>query len=53
MLEPIGVTALGWVWFGETLGAVAVIGGFAVVAGIVIAQSARAPHVEVEPPAIT
>jgi drug/metabolite transporter (DMT)-like permease len=53
MLEPIGVTALGWVWFGETLGVVAVIGCFAVVAGIVIAQSARAPHVEVEPPAIT
>lgn len=53
MLEPIGVTALGWVWFGETLGVVAVIGCFAVVAGIIIAQSARAPHVEVEPPAIT
>ena len=53
MLEPIGVTALGWVWFGETLGVLAVIGCFTVVAGIIIAQSARAPHVEVEPPAIT
>jgi len=53
MLEPIGVTVLGWLWFGETLGVVAVIGCFAVVAGIIIAQSARGPHVEVEPPAIT
>ena len=47
------LAVLGWVWFGETLGVVAVIGCFAVVAGIIIAQSARAPHVEVEPPAIT
>jgi drug/metabolite transporter (DMT)-like permease len=50
MLEPIGVSALGWVWFGETLGVVALCGGVAVVAGIVLAQSARRPAVMVEPP---
>ncbi|MDQ6934872.1 MAG: DMT family transporter [Actinomycetota bacterium] len=53
MLEPIGVAALGWWWFGESLGPVAVVGCFAVVAGILIAQSARAPHPQMEPPAIT
>ena len=53
MLEPIGVSALGWAWFGETLGVVAVIGCVAVVAGIVVTQSARAPHLAVEPPTIT
>ncbi len=51
MLEPIGVGALGWVWFGETLDAVALVGGVAVVAGIVLAQTARRPApVLVEPP---
>lgn len=52
MLEPIGVAVLGWVWFGETLGPVAVAGCGAVVVGILIAQSARAPHVQVEPPSL-
>jgi drug/metabolite transporter (DMT)-like permease len=49
MLEPIGVSALGWVWFAETLDAVALAGGVAVVAGIVLAQSARRTA-RVEPP---
>lgn len=53
MLEPIGVAALGWIWFGERLGVVAVLGCVAVVAGILVAQSARVVHLEVEPPAIT
>ena len=51
MLEPIGVSALGWAWFGESLGVVAVIGCFAVVAGILLAQAARTEHHE--PPLIT
>ena len=49
MLEPIGVSALGWIWFAETLDAVALVGCVAVVAGIVLAQSARL-SVGVEPP---
>jgi drug/metabolite transporter (DMT)-like permease len=43
MLEPIGVAVLGWLWFRETLGPIAVIGCVAVVAGILLAQSAREP----------
>ncbi len=50
MLEPVGVSALGWWWFSETLGVVAVIGGLAVVLGIVLAQTARRARVLVEPP---
>jgi drug/metabolite transporter (DMT)-like permease len=50
MLEPVGVSALGWVWFAESLGAVAIVGGVAVVAGIVFAQSSRRAPVLVEPP---
>jgi drug/metabolite transporter (DMT)-like permease len=50
MLEPIGVSALGWVWFSETLDTVALTGGVAVVTGIVLAQSARRAPMLVEPP---
>jgi drug/metabolite transporter (DMT)-like permease len=50
MLEPVGVSALGWVWFSESLGAAAVLGAVAVVAGIVIAQTARRAPLLVEPP---
>ena len=53
MLEPVGVSALGWVWFDERLGAVALVGGAAVVAGIVLAQTARPAHMPVEPPLVT
>jgi drug/metabolite transporter (DMT)-like permease len=51
MLEPIGVSALGWGWFGESLGPIAVLGCLAVVAGILIAQASRPAHQE--PVAIT
>ncbi|MBO9522089.1 MAG: EamA family transporter [Nocardioidaceae bacterium] len=44
MLEPIGVSALGWAWFDESLGPIAITGCAAVVAGILIAQSARPEH---------
>ena len=50
MVEPVGVIALGWVWFYESLTVVATIGCIAVVAGIVLAQSARRAPVLVEPP---
>ena len=53
MLEPVGVSALGWVWFHERLDAVALLGGVAVVTGIVLAQSARREHLLVEPPHLT
>jgi drug/metabolite transporter (DMT)-like permease len=49
MLEPIGVSALGWAWFDESLGVVAVLGCLAVVAGILLAQTARLPHEEMPP----
>ncbi len=50
MLEPVGVSALGWVWFREELGLLSILGGVAVVAGILLAQSARRAPVLVEPP---
>lgn len=50
MLEPVGVSALGWWWFGETLGVVATLGCLLVVAGILAAQTGRAPHPIPEPP---
>ncbi|HSJ22132.1 MAG TPA: EamA family transporter [Nocardioidaceae bacterium] len=53
MLEPVGVSALGWLWFAERLDAVAVVGGVTVIAGIVLAQTARQAHVQVEPSMVT
>ncbi len=50
MLEPIGVGALGWVWFEESLGVIALVGAVAVVAGIVLAQTARRGPLIIEPP---
>ena len=50
MLEPVGVSALGWVWFFERLDTIALVGGVAVIAGIVLAESARRAHVVIEPP---
>src|SRR5690606_39635338 len=50
MLEPVGAAGLGWAWFGESLSAVAVVGCFAVVAGMLLAQSARAEHPDDPPP---
>ena len=50
MLEPVGVSALGWVWFAESLDAVALVGGAAVVAGILLAQNARRAPALIEPP---
>jgi drug/metabolite transporter (DMT)-like permease len=47
MLEPVGVAALGWVWFREELGAVAVVGCTLVMVGVLAAQTGR--RVEHEP----
>jgi drug/metabolite transporter (DMT)-like permease len=48
MLEPVGATVLGWVWFGESLTLVQTVGAVAVVTGILLAQTAR-PTVAREP----
>lgn len=53
MLEPVGVSVLGWIWFGEELSLVAALGGVAVVVGIVLAQSARRVPAPAEPPLVT
>lgn len=45
-LEPVGAAVLGWVWFNEVLTAVQVAGGLAVVAAILLAQSARVARPE-------
>ena len=41
MLEPVGATVLGWLWFTEELTAAQVAGMAAVLVGIVLAQTAR------------
>ena len=50
MLEPVGVSVLGWWWFNEDLGTVATVGCTLVLVGIVAAQTGRAPHPLPEPP---
>jgi len=50
MLEPVGVTLLGWAWFGEALTPVQQLGATAVIIGIVLAQTARRLPVAPPPP---
>jgi len=51
MLEPVGAATLGWAWFDETLSPPQLAGAVAVVAGILLAQSARrVARQPVEPP---
>ena len=40
-LEPVVATVIAWLWLGETLGAMQLVGGAIVLAGIFLAQSAR------------
>lgn len=40
-LEPVVATVVAWAWLGETLGAAQLLGGAIVIAGILLAQSAR------------
>ena len=49
MLEPIVATLVGWAWFHEILSTVQVLGVLAVVAGIVLAQTARRVPEELPP----
>ncbi|HYI74931.1 MAG TPA: EamA family transporter [Gaiellaceae bacterium] len=39
--EPVVATVVAWAWLGETLGAAQLVGGLIVIAGILVAQSAR------------
>jgi drug/metabolite transporter (DMT)-like permease len=41
MLEPAAAAAVAWIWLGEALGAAQLAGGAIVLAGIVLAQTAR------------
>jgi drug/metabolite transporter (DMT)-like permease len=41
MLEPVLASAVAWAWLGESLGAVQLAGGLVVLAGILLAQTAR------------
>jgi drug/metabolite transporter (DMT)-like permease len=40
-LEPVVATVVAWAWLDETLGAAQLVGGGVVIAGILLAQSAR------------
>jgi drug/metabolite transporter (DMT)-like permease len=40
-LEPVVATIVAWAWLGETFGPTQLIGGAVVIAGILVAQSAR------------
>jgi drug/metabolite transporter (DMT)-like permease len=41
MLEPVGATIVAWAWLNESLGALQLVGAAIVLAGIVLAQTAR------------
>jgi drug/metabolite transporter (DMT)-like permease len=41
MLEPVTATLVAWIWLGESLAAVQLVGAAVVLAGIGLAQSAR------------
>jgi drug/metabolite transporter (DMT)-like permease len=41
MLEPVAAGAVAWAWLGESLGPAQLLGGAIVLAGIVLAQTAR------------
>jgi drug/metabolite transporter (DMT)-like permease len=40
-LEPVVATLVAWAWLGEALGATQLVGGAVVIAGILVAESAR------------
>ena len=50
MLEPVVAALVGWVWFTETLNAVQLVGMAAVLAGILLAQTARDVEPTLPPP---
>jgi drug/metabolite transporter (DMT)-like permease len=42
MLEPVLAAIVAWIWLGEELAAIQIVGGLIVLVGVLIAQSARA-----------
>jgi drug/metabolite transporter (DMT)-like permease len=40
-LEPVVATVIAWAWLGESFGPTQLIGGAVVIAGILVAESAR------------
>lgn len=50
MLEPVVAALVGWVWFAETLNHVQLVGMAAVLAGILLAQTARDVEPSLPPP---
>jgi drug/metabolite transporter (DMT)-like permease len=50
MLEPVVAALVGWVWFSETLNPVQLVGMAAVLAGILLAQTARDVEPSLPPP---
>jgi drug/metabolite transporter (DMT)-like permease len=50
MLEPVVAALVGWVWFAETLNSVQLVGMAAVLAGILLAQTARDVEPSLPPP---
>ena len=40
-LEPVVATVIAWAWLGETFGPTQLVGGAVVIAGILVAESAR------------
>lgn len=50
MLEPVVAALVGWVWFAETLNPVQLVGMAAVLAGILLAQTARDVEPALPPP---
>ena len=50
MLEPVVAALVGWVWFDETLNPVQLMGMAAVLAGILLAQTARDVEPSLPPP---
>jgi drug/metabolite transporter (DMT)-like permease len=44
MLEPVLAAVVAYAWLGEEIGSLQIVGGLLVLAGIVLAQTARAGH---------
>ena len=53
MVEPVGATLLGWLWFGEDLSLTQGVGVAVVLLGIGLAQTSRAGDVSEPTPLMT